>query len=513
MSGLPSQLTNWLYNVLQPQYQNKQLTYTHICQFLQVHFNKNYRFKVRTGIYTSSITGQTSLLINLYGNLPTKSGTRVPIDIWIPFNYPYGQRLTSSEGVPIVFISPDIENGMRLIPGNNVDSQGRFYHPYLTNWYQDFEVGKDSLLKQYNLLVLLRVLQETFEIELPVFDDRIPSDVLGKHLRQSPADAPAKPPKVTLLTHIPPKPQLTGPPLPQKELPNIFDTAPNFLSNRSSSEWIGNNETPSKYASPLPLPSDLEIRKDINQKVSESVTSYETNNTITHQFRPILDKKSDSNYTEKLKVIDSNNISDLMDKFDVVSIGSSRDNYKMNILKELSEKINSCLSDVEGFKINDTITLINENSVKINALFNQLSHHNIQAKANSENLQTHIDYLSRQLQNLISLNSSLVKLDEINSQEANLVTLSDNISIDINEVIIPDLMLVKQLYETVSEIKAMKDSINLIAGKFRSELEIINNDRVDVCVKTIRSVGREIFWNELVKNELVYSITGLASNQ
>ena len=129
---IPQLVSNWLFNVIQPLYDNKQIVYTHVYQFLQVHLKKNLNFKVRTRVYTSGGSGQSNLLINLFGTIAINNEISVPVEIWIPTSYPFVDQV--GNGTPLVYIVPDHNRNWYLRPSNNVDTQGMFYHPYMSSW-------------------------------------------------------------------------------------------------------------------------------------------------------------------------------------------------------------------------------------------------------------------------------------------------------------------------------------------------------------------------------------------
>lgn len=180
-------------------------------------------------------------------------------------------------------------------------------------------------------------------------------------------------------------------------------------------------------------------------------------------------------------------------------------------LEVLSRKINENLLETSKDNINNILPKVNTNTKKIDALYQQLSHHNQQACANKENLDNHISYLSNQLSSLTSLNNELIQLDGLNSQQKNTVSTNNKSNFELDNLVVPDLALVNQLYDIVSDIKATKDTICLIGGNFQSESEIINDSRMDACVKAVRGLGRELFWLEVMKREIAVNSMGLSS--
>ncbi|EGW35275.1 uncharacterized protein SPAPADRAFT_58489 [Spathaspora passalidarum NRRL Y-27907] len=203
---------------------------------------------------------------------------------------------------------------------------------------------------------------------------------------------------------------------------------------------------------------------------------------------------------------------DLMDAVASSSKGSTStqsDAQRRQMLEQLSIKINSYLTDPTNGSVNSDVPMVNEHANKAEALYNQLNHHYQQALGNTRNLDDHLAYLTTQLTHVSNLNQELMKLEELNSASKDKVYTGTNTALTLDDLIIPDSPLVKQLYETVSEIKSIKDTINLISGNFHNQPELINDSRLDVCIKTVRNLGRELFWLELTKDEIAHSIMNL----
>lgn len=521
---LSPKVANWVFNVIQPQYINKQVTYSHIYLFLSLYLNhksRSQRFKIRTSIYTSSKSGLSQLLIELFGNIRVSYELHpIPISIWIPFEYPYSSG--GSLGVPIVFITPDNSLGYYFRPGNHVDSQGRLYHPYLSAWA---EQCSEMSLNRYNLIELIEVLKSIFANDYPLFkaEDYVP-------LPQKPARVPLSSPSNIENTGSPQHTgqystnsghntpaytgygrvqspvqealhrQTTGPPLPP-------------LPNQNACN------VPLKYQSPLPLPpANIQYTQPNNllppmkspppqnlQYSSPPIQSPQPN--VRYKSPPVNSPQPSINPNPLSSSSTSKNqsIEDLMDKQDEVGLKSQNE----ELLAVISQKINSCLDIDNENSINHHIYDINTNSSKITALHSQLNHHNIQANANSEILENHIEHLTTQLLKLTSLNNELCQLDSVNASLKNTIATSSNTVHHLDDLITADLALINQLYDVVAEIKANKDTINLIGGSFQSQSELINDNTIDNRVKTIRAIGRETFWLELIKDEIA-GIIGLS---
>lgn len=496
MTVLPSAVANWLYNVIQPQYTNKQFTYTHVYQFLQVYLNKG--FKIRTSVYTSGNTGHSNLLINLFGSIEVGQNLNVPVTIWIPLNYPYHASGHSSDdiGVPIVYITPDNSKNWFIKPGNNVDTQGKFYHPYLSSWFREY----NNQPSQYNLLRLVSTLHTSFLKDVPIFHQEPLRYMSPVHTGPDNHKIPEKPAKIPI------------------------NSLPVPLSHNSLEEPNASRQNtgpslppiPLKYQSPLPLPNernaaDAQRDREIRVPIENEKRNTHQSNLLSQErnYRVNPDKTIQPHrYQTRPQEI---NTVDLMDNDDISVTQSVTNQTYHEALEVLSRNINENLVETSKDNINSLLPDVNTNSKKIDALYQQLSHHNQQACANGENLENHISYLTNQVSSLASLNNELIQLDGLNSQQRNTVSINSKSNFELDNLVVPDLALVNQLYDVASEIKATKDSISLISGNFQSESEIINDSRMDVCVKAVRGLGRELFWLEVMKREIAVNSMGLSS--
>ncbi|KAI5951828.1 STP22 [Candida jiufengensis] len=463
---LPQQVSNWLYNVIQPSYKYKQIVYSQVYQFLQLHLKRNLNFKIRTQVHTSEDTGESNLLINLFGNIFINNEISVPIEIWIPLDYP-------NESCPLVYIIPNHSKNWFLKPNNYVDAQGKFYHPYLSNWFGQCMEGNVDLL-HFHLNELINIIYQSVKLEVPI--------------QNSVSVIPSRVSSVPTSNNI--TPQTTGPPLPAKP--------PKLLSPQ--------NTTPLKYQNPLPLP----------QEQVQVQAPYPMRNSPTPSLQPNLQSPQHTQAYPQHQAFQQHQphptgpapapaeiptrppaTIDLVDNINQLSI---EDPIRKHSLQILSNQFNEIFTNDS---IHQQIKYINENVAKSDALFNQLNHHYQQAEQNSNILQDHINHLSTQLNSSTNLNQELNKLNQLNNQSNNKIHINSNSGILLDDLIIPDSPLVKQLYEIVSDIKAIKDTINLISGNFLDNNEFINDKNSDNCIKIMRNLGRELFWLELIKNEIV----------
>lgn len=517
---LPQLVSNWLFNVIQPLFVNKQIVYTHVYQFLQLHLKRNLNFRIRTRVYTSGSSGQSNLLINLFGNITISNEISVPIEIWVPISYPFVDSVDN--GAPLVYIVPDHSRNWYLRPSNNVDSQGMFYHPYMSSWYKECTKTNSGSLSRYNLVELLNVVYQSVTSNCPIVSEQpvltnVPPkpakiaidspDTTQASLASPPPPHPSS--QTTMSTPTPPfmsgsaqsssvrlQPDNTGPPLPAKP-PKL-----------QSSPQQTHTNTPLKYQSPLPLPNERTVTQRPFSYPEERLSSpYHPINYSNPPSNPGLGSDIDSHTnSHQYELSKSRPVPsvDIMDNdYSESPVGNIQ---RKQMLEQLANNINQCLVEDE---INQDIQKSNENAMKIEALCNQLNHHLQQAQGNSRNLDDHINYLSTQLTNLTNLNRDLSQLDEKNKNDHKNVSINGLTTIPLDDLIIPDLPLTKQLYEITLEIKAIKDTINLITGNFQNQPEVVNDDKFDACVKMVRSMGRDLFWLEMTRDEISKKIMKL----
>lgn len=458
MREVPQQVSSWLYNVIQPQYINKQITYTHVIRFLQNHLYGEERFRIRTLIYTSAENGNEALLLNLSGTMIILPEFFVPIQIWLPHLYPY------DEGIPIVYVTPDVTQGWHLVPGNHVDGLGRFYHPYLTDWYSQSCSHNVDFQRVYNILGLMGVMRGVFSKELPM---------VYRAAIQQPSSAVNSP----RASPPPPKPaKIKADDAPEKSQPSLDDQKLD-------------SSVPFKYQTPLPLPHELSANSYGGRRMHDQGNrTYQPPNTTF----PLLPKA-----TETADIIDDRNTKEINPK---VGVGEA-DRFQAGLQRALQ----GALENSPDIAI---ISKANENTNKISALRTQLSHHRQQATANRQNLSHHVEYLTEKVNQISQSNSGLEKLDKLNFALLKKVFLGPSTSLLLDETVMADLPLVSQLYDTVAEIKATKDVLNLICGNYKSTKELVSDDNLEKSIKNARSLGRDLFWLELTKQEIT-NIAGI----
>ncbi|KAG5362791.1 Suppressor protein STP22 of temperature-sensitive alpha-factor receptor and arginine permease [Yarrowia sp. B02] len=152
--ALPPALTQWLRNVLLPEYPHLDRTYNDTLDAL----TRYPTLRPRTSVYTDEY-GKPALLLCLHGTVPSVIAGdtyKIPVEVWVPHRYP-------DEG-PFAYVRPT--STMMLSPGNYVDNNGRCYHPYISEW------GSDP--QNTNLATFLGVLSEIFSKEPPVYSRPTP---------------------------------------------------------------------------------------------------------------------------------------------------------------------------------------------------------------------------------------------------------------------------------------------------------------------------------------------------
>lgn len=542
MSEILPKVANWVYNVLQPLYVYKEITYSHIYQFLQRFLNaKHLRFRIRTSIYTSS-KGQPSLLVNLFGTVYVNEELKVPVEIWVPLSYPF-DSVGGDDGLPVVYVKPDTESGWLVKRGNHVDSQGKFYHPFLSQWFGECKVQDPSSQTRFNLINLVNILASTFSKEVPIYNSALVQEQRPVFVESSGPQLPPKPEKVPYdsLTAYPSSSPTTPAPLSGQPTGNFGTPVSEhpgegqLLAMGFSPQFTGpplpdkpgrnRNSIPLKYRSPLPLPAvnlpqETEYDPVANQFTPSPPISLYSNSRSPEYIHPQSPPPQQQTVVRPRPVVAAKEtrlppaknrlpqrMEDLMDKDERGTnvLFSPQHNETLQVL---SDRINSYLEGPDS--VNTVVSAVNINTMKFGALYSQLSHHNKQAMANNEHLQGHISYLQNQITALSSLNKSLVDLDTVNAtNKEEVLTAVGGTPLSLDNIITPDLALVNQLYDVTCEMKANNDAINLIGGGFRSENELISDDNLDLYVKTVRAIGRENFWLEVLKQEITGTM-GLA---
>lgn len=497
MSKVSKKVSNWLYSVLQPQYLHVETAYRDIYRFLAVH--SRLAFKIRTAVYTSE-SGHSDLLVNLYGSIMLNEFS-IPINIWVPLNYPYANQYNDSggvNGVPLVFVMP--QDGHVLRPGNNVDSQGRFYHPYLSLWHSNCRPDDQS--NEFNLIRLMDCLASAFGTSPPLVPKPI---TLGPQLPPRISDQPTAGSLYTMEARQP---------LPRRT--DLQDDENLYSAPSTTPEAI-----PARYRSPLPLPSTAisyspSIRSNtaIDAPGTPSHVGFGQSrghrSTRSRNDPPATSKVSTTSpsKTERRDVQSTNGSTGIEDLMDQMVLEPSESSQRRFILEQISEQINRFLNSDEPENINTFRPRVLESLARAKNIDEHLSHQNKQARRNIENLEQNISYISDQLSTTNDLCKDLAELDQIHRQHSEFVQTDsgEDSRISLEDLVVPDLTLVLQLYETAAEAKACQDALRLVSGEFKSQPELLNNESLDQCMKAVRGISRDLFWLEVTRLEIAKSM-------
>lgn len=508
MSRVTKKVEKWLVSVIQPQYVYKDVAYSHVYYFLTKYLPQG--FKIRTAVYTSDL-GIPQLLINLNGSLSTQTEL-IQLSIWIPHNYPYADDTHphgDANGVPLVYVVPTSGNTIR--PSNNIDAQGKVYHPYLAQWHSKMYAGVTN--NEFLLINLMNVLGSTFSQFSPIGSSII-------------SQGPQLPPKPQMyrdsslsLTPLPQR-EFTGPALPEK--PSLSPTPV--------------DSTPERYRAPPPLPTQMNYNShrvsSVEPQYSGSNDGYlrrekansaspDPNHARTYSHQTSIPQEN-SIHKEQLDYVQLPYAKDEFDQRKATSVPSPRkqsvedlmdkvtlqDNSVHNTdqLERLAIQINAFLDPNNEESVDHLIPQINEYTNRVMALQSQLEHHSKQAHANLEMLDSHVKYLEGRIGDMKDFNEELEKTEKLNTTGCDLVFINSSRSMPLDELVTLDLILLHQLYDVCSDIKAHKDALSLVGGNFKSQGELITDSNLDSCVKAIRSLSRDLFWLEVTRGEIAKSM-------
>ncbi|KAG7760132.1 hypothetical protein KL947_001762 [Ogataea haglerorum] len=202
MSKLPPQLLEWLFRVLQPEYSNPVLGYQDISLILTCF----PYLKVKTDVHVIDL-GKEELMVKVYGT----NEQDVAFEVWIPHEYP---RMA-----PLIYIKAGV--GRQVAPNNYLDANGRFYHPFLSDWMRVYgqDVSNDGTPPKNNrLLRLMEIFLDTVRKHPPLSNSSSTPEIPKlppKPTSPRPAEAPRlTKQKINLMSMPTDKPaQVSKPPL------------------------------------------------------------------------------------------------------------------------------------------------------------------------------------------------------------------------------------------------------------------------------------------------------------
>lgn len=223
-SGLPAAVADWLFQVVQPIYEDPKHVFHDSAEVL----DKYRHLRPRTRVFTS-FNGQPELLLCIYGNVKVNEQLEVPVLVWVPRRYP--------REFPYIYIDLEaLGRNRQLKLSKHLDSNGRLYLSLAERW----DPYRSSLVQ------VIRHLSALFSRAPPLTDVYVqqPAPV------QQPVLAPSDPPEDPSCA-----PRVSAPPLPPKSQNPIDQQLGNM--HISPSVQANNGLTPTQSintASPPPLP-------------------------------------------------------------------------------------------------------------------------------------------------------------------------------------------------------------------------------------------------------------------
>ncbi|PTB68365.1 UEV-domain-containing protein [Trichoderma citrinoviride] len=215
---------NWLYSVLTSEYHDVNRTYNDVATVLA----RYPTLAPRTDVHTFP-NGASALLLHLKGTIPVlfRGATyRFPVSIWVPHAYP--------REAPLVYVTPT--DTMMVRPGQHVDPQGQFYHPYLAGWAAFWDKS--------TLNDLLSVLSDIFAKEPPV---------IARQQARTSAQSPPPPQQPPPITPHPPERPLPPTSSPAQPHTQQAEPRPPPPPPKPHQE-VPRQDTPRQEARPPPVP-------------------------------------------------------------------------------------------------------------------------------------------------------------------------------------------------------------------------------------------------------------------
>ncbi|GMM34762.1 ubiquitin-binding ESCRT-I subunit protein [Saccharomycopsis crataegensis] len=455
VNQLPKEWLQWLYKVLQPEYKNPQFTYQDVAITLQSFAS----LKVRTKIYIND-NGSQDLLLSLFGTIPcTYNGTiyRIPIEIWVPKQYP--------DAPPIIYVIPT--NDMVIHPGNFIDSNGRFYNPYLSGWK-----GSDP---SHNLIKTCNLLSECFNRELPVYGKA--KQVVPSVVQSSPEYYQNQQARQTPLTPQYTSNSIGAPPLPAKppKVPTISKDITSSLSKLDLHSTSYSLATPSQnsgyltnmpeagpqqqqgqkqgqqYYRPVPPIPQVQITIPPNPKVQATVQSQAQPSSI-----------------------------DLMDSDSTLAQNGSDDHTE-----QLKDKIHHTLSSIAKSEIEPYFI---SQDTRLNEINQVINHFESIIQYEKATLSGYINDIN-QNQNVLKS-----KIEEVNKVIEEAEEFKEP---EVDDIVCAETTVYNQLYKLVAEIKAIDDTIYCLA-----ELHDKGKLSLDAFMKHTRSLARDQFKKKALVNKI-----------
>ncbi|KAL3236512.1 ubiquitin-binding ESCRT-I subunit protein STP22 RNJ42_01606 [Nakaseomyces bracarensis] len=201
MSGLPAAVADWLYQVVQPIYEDPKRVFHDAAEVLD-----HYRhLRPRTRVFTSS-DGQPELLLCVYGNIKVEL-MEVPVLVWVPRRYP--------REFPHIYIDLEALGSRQLKLSRHLDSNGRLYLGLAEQW----DAYRGSLVQ------VVRHLAALFSRSPPILAPPVsPVNGAGVLAPSDPPEDPSCAPRAV----APPLPPKSHEPLAgvEQRLENVYISTP-----------------------------------------------------------------------------------------------------------------------------------------------------------------------------------------------------------------------------------------------------------------------------------------------
>ncbi|CAN6640924.1 hypothetical protein TRVA0_018S01574 [Trichomonascus vanleenenianus] len=457
----PSRTTlEWLYRILSPRYADPNRTYSDIAQVL----GEYPSLRPRTEVYTDE-RGVSDLLLCLSGTIPTRFANmtyRIPIELWVPQNYPVGS--------PFVFVRPT--ESMLIHPGNYVDTNGRVYHPYMSYWKPE-----------QTAVEMIRVIGEVFSREPPVYakpPSYVPTTTTASRSSASPGTSePNSPISATTPSPARASPFQPNPPLPPK--PPKLDPLPQYSSANPPNPPIN---PPNPSINPIALNPSINpmpwTAPQMNPMGSRTAPASHVSSNAQNSPIPRQATLSTS--------VPLHNAPDIMD-MDLPTMPSTSG------LPPQRPPNPEKLMTLE--KLRDTLNAIIENELKPEMeMDDRAVGHTAHALSVIES-QMNAEKRELEAISAASAENERILVDRIEQARRVITNAKSRDEPDIDEVITAENVVYNQLYELVSEDAAIEDTIYVL-GKALSKEKI----GLEPFLKHTRTLAREQFFKRALVNKI-----------
>lgn len=561
--AVSSKVASWVHKVLQPQYEHSDVAYTHICDFLSRYLAQGFR--IRTAVHTL-YSGVSQLLVNIYGNVgsgPHAIAIQIWLPFNYPYAV---SNATEPNGAPIVYASAPRDSHLYELGSLDSQGRFfcASLLEWLENWRPGTDNTQDLLqlmgaiqaevtpkLSRQSPEISSRSLPISLGPELPAkpplsrdsTGSRVPAEVSGPPLPKKPWARDEELP-LRQMQDLSVDPQHTGvkskyfSPLP---LPLQNDESDSLYSGRDSSESSINSGRHSEITSPhrmtspgrvispcrvvspggtrLPasLPALQEFEYRPTQRTYGDSHLYRSTRTPpsvsggspvhanahhsaspAHQLSARTRQYGDANTNKSSGRPETrpDTVADLMDQTNPLS---HEDPRRDAVLNEISLEIRRYLES--GNSLNRFIGEVDENGNRVQALYNQLQSHLSKAKRNIALLDKDIETTKSNIAELSNYNQLLLDLASRNSRTSDAIAFGDSV-LPLSEYLVPGTPALAQLFNLSAETLSYNDTFFILDHSWASPHPVINDDNMEACVKAVRAMAREQFWNVAAKTEL-----------